>query len=877
MKNFNFNETRFIFSVHCHHAHKKNKLPKQHTGDNMSNLKGCEDNNGRACENHVLDNASSPSEERHDMPVAVEGTDTKGKTEDIEDGNSSVSSSLFLLDSHLPPSREANGRALLSSQSSEEIAVGMNMTKSASKMSLESKAEEDDDEDENEGSCGEESTPPDAITAAERGPGAYQVGGVDQHNNELSSQILQVPRPSRTGRLPGDISPVLVDNTTPSTTDQHHPSSAAQPADIEFGHDDRHEGTIVAPNLNQEGGIVVPSQVDVSFRTSAADTLNTALISLPTGLHTAVIASAVSREDIEREVREEIIAQAVTAEVVIDGEHDDEESGGNTGTASSQGAIGRDLSVTKNKEKNTSPRSTPSSFRIVIILLLAAILGVMVYILLYWKTRNRKTSSLPEDDNPTNAPTVHTDTRPSAGDFGDSNAMALLELLKSPGISPISIANENSPQRQAYQWLASNGYTTDSPSLLQTYALLTLFFSTNGVQLYAGVGSASATNFLPSSITWANAENWLNPNISICDWYPATQCDEVANPDQEEGRPNSPGHSDYRQDQLHNDTNASRQMDQFEIYELSLPNNKLVGYIPPELRFLTSLRKLNLGRNSLQGTLPSLIFENVPSLLRMIDLGENILEGSLPVSMFQLPELERLVLSSNRWTSSVPTRLDKLTKLQELLLGDNMSLGGELTSTMIAALTSLRVLEVQRTALGGSLPRELETLTLLKRLDLSETTGLVGSTLPTTLWTLPQLEILNLKGVGFRGSFPRFESSDDATFGLSRLESLVLEDNELQGPVPDFMAVAKNLQDILLKGNRLTGTIPAFGSSIQNGRPRLLKRLDLSRNELSSTLPEELSELTLLGTLHGRNTDMCSNRDQQTKCRIFQHAQIRTF
>ena len=62
---------------------------------------------------------------------------------------------------------------------------------------------------------------------------------------------------------------------------------------------------------------------------------------------------------------------------------------------------------------------------------------------------------------------------------------------------------------------------------------------------------------------------------------------------------------------------------------------------------------------------------------------------------------------------------------------------------------------------------------------------------------------------------------------LTNLQTLLLHDNELTGPIPTELGDLTNLEGLWLGGNELTGAIPAeLGdlSKSANPRPRILGR-----------------------------------------------------
>ncbi|XP_028065351.1 leucine-rich repeat receptor-like protein kinase PEPR2 [Camellia sinensis] len=94
---------------------------------------------------------------------------------------------------------------------------------------------------------------------------------------------------------------------------------------------------------------------------------------------------------------------------------------------------------------------------------------------------------------------------------------------------------------------------------------------------------------------------------------------------------------------------------------------------------LLMLTSLHLSRNSLIGTIPSLLFA-LPLLIN-IDLSDNKLEGPIPGSFYELQNLTDLVLSSNNLSGVVD--LDMLLKLKnQISLDLSLSINNSVNSTL---------------------------------------------------------------------------------------------------------------------------------------------------------------------------------------------------
>ena len=132
----------------------------------------------------------------------------------------------------------------------------------------------------------------------------------------------------------------------------------------------------------------------------------------------------------------------------------------------------------------------------------------------------------------------------------------------------------------------------------------------------------------------------------------------------------------------------------FMVKTLDMSNNSIGGQLPSGLAAFWNLRVLNLGQNSLTGTIPEQLNNLTtpyPSLME-IDLNNNQLSGTIPGDLFgaeALPifyprdALKTLNLRFNKLTGALPDRVIRLTYMSgigkggALLLNGNQMSGGK--------------------------------------------------------------------------------------------------------------------------------------------------------------------------------------------------------
>ncbi|KAG2261305.1 hypothetical protein Bca52824_068384, partial [Brassica carinata] len=89
------------------------------------------------------------------------------------------------------------------------------------------------------------------------------------------------------------------------------------------------------------------------------------------------------------------------------------------------------------------------------------------------------------------------------------------------------------------------------------------------------------------------------------------------------------------------------------VLSLELRDMSLSGQIPESLRFCGSLQKLDLSSNRLTGTIPNRLCSWLPFLVSL-DLSNNQLNGEIPTELAECRFVNSLVLSDNRLSGQIP-------------------------------------------------------------------------------------------------------------------------------------------------------------------------------------------------------------------------------
>jgi Leucine-rich repeat (LRR) protein len=380
---------------------------------------------------------------------------------------------------------------------------------------------------------------------------------------------------------------------------------------------------------------------------------------------------------------------------------------------------------------------------------------------------------------------------------GISRKDFVLDLL--PGETKTSLADPNSPQSFAFQWLMEDPMLAmyNGDRILQRFALATLYFSANG------------ENWVADDGTWLSYED-------ECSWYSDTLDGLLCS----EGQ-----YKILSINQL--SINGSLPDEVWllsSLVSLQLFGHDLPGKLPTRIGKMAHLESLNLGGNSLTGGIPAEISK--AAQLTQLYLNDNRLTGPLQESIGHLRELEELVIHNNSMTSTIPGALGGLSSLRLAYLAMNSFTG---TIPELSALTELRDLVLQSNFLSGTIP-DLSSLEHLEYVFLGEN-NLTGS-LSKQWSSLTSLKVLDLRKNSLSQSIP------SEVGGLANLLILDLFGNSFSSTIPASLGQLSKAAKIMLENNLLVGTIPSSLGSLTN-----LQRLWLHDNALSGSVPRELCDL----------------------------------
>ena len=235
---------------------------------------------------------------------------------------------------------------------------------------------------------------------------------------------------------------------------------------------------------------------------------------------------------------------------------------------------------------------------------------------------------------------------------------------------------------------------------------------------------------------------------------------------------------------------------------LFLRINRLTGQIPPELGNLVNLRSFSLSSNELVGTIPQ-------ELTRLVELNTFYLYDSGVCAPLNVEMQEWLAgIASRLADNCISQDLGTLAAFYWATEGTNWTtstgwLSDEPMRTWHGVKTDsdgrVTHLNLDNNSLNGNLITELATLDQIEELSL-QSNALTGQ-IPLQLGRLGQLTILNLSDNDFTGAVPS-ELGD-----LTALEELILESNPLAGPLPLTLSQLNHLQSLRADNTQLCAPI----------------------------------------------------------------------
>ncbi|VFQ60001.1 unnamed protein product [Cuscuta campestris] len=284
------------------------------------------------------------------------------------------------------------------------------------------------------------------------------------------------------------------------------------------------------------------------------------------------------------------------------------------------------------------------------------------------------------------------------------------------------------------------------------------------------------------------------------------------------------------------------------------------------------LKILNLRSNSLSGEIPDCWTSW--GLLEALYLENNKFIGHFPSSIGSLSNLQSLHLRKNNFSGTLPASLGNCNRLVSLDVSENR-FSGNIPSWIGESFSSMLLLNLRSNELVGPLPRQLCHLDALQILDLASNN--LSGTIPGCFGDFSAMVTVDYSTgndiydfVDFTGGimedtilmYKGGGKEFDRTLNLVRI--MDLSDNNFSGEIPEELTKLKALQSLNLSHNRLAGNLPEK-MDIMNS----LEVIDLSANQLSGGIPSGFSRLNFLSYLNLSDNRLTGQIPSSTQLQSF--------
>ncbi|XP_077230597.1 receptor protein kinase TMK1-like [Tasmannia lanceolata] len=239
------------------------------------------------------------------------------------------------------------------------------------------------------------------------------------------------------------------------------------------------------------------------------------------------------------------------------------------------------------------------------------------------------------------------------------------------------------------------------------------------------------------------------------------------------------------------------------VTAIQIGNQQLKGNLPPDIQKLTSLTRLELQSNQLSGPLPTLT---------------------------GLTQLQVLLIHNNSFSFIPPDFFSGLSSLQSVSLDKNPFSSWEIPNSLKDASTLVNF-SANMVNLSGKIPDFFNTFASLNQLSLSYNNLEGGLPLTFSGSSIQSLWLNNQEGIKLSGSVQVLEK-------MTNLVQIWLHVNAFSGSLPDFSGL-KSLQDLQIRDNQFTGIVPTSLISLPS-----LKSVLLKNNLLQGPMPEFSNSVT---------------------------------
>ena len=177
----------------------------------------------------------------------------------------------------------------------------------------------------------------------------------------------------------------------------------------------------------------------------------------------------------------------------------------------------------------------------------------------------------------------------------------------------IAANDSEDPIKRAASWVVHEDEYYAEHEIVERFALMSVWYTTGGID-------------------WIVRAEWAGSG-SICGWFGVSCC-----------------HSYFPELDPHSCIGKMG----YEVVEVDLHDNNLIGPIPAAISLLQACHSLALGRNELTGELDPLVFSSMPELDQLY-VQHNRLSGGIDGSIRDNGQLDTLMTHGNNFTGPWPT------------------------------------------------------------------------------------------------------------------------------------------------------------------------------------------------------------------------------
>ncbi|KAI8570881.1 hypothetical protein RHMOL_Rhmol01G0073200 [Rhododendron molle] len=281
-----------------------------------------------------------------------------------------------------------------------------------------------------------------------------------------------------------------------------------------------------------------------------------------------------------------------------------------------------------------------------------------------------------------------------------------------------------------------------------------------------------------------------------------------------------------------------------------ISNNNLSGEIPLLICNASSLQILDLSHNKLSGAIPQCL----ASVLSVLNLHSNGFTGSLHLKFAMFNQLQSLDLSRNQFEGPLPRSLKNCTSLEVLNVGNNKI--NDTFPYWLGTLPELQVLVIRSNRFHGPINTMMSEISFPKvrifDLSYNEFTGHLPVNYFENFQAMKNTSMSREQYMSWGGSSYHYSlivTMKGLEIELVRILTIFttidFSSNNFGGEIPNIVGTLNSLILLNFSHNNLTGHIPASLGNLTN-----LESLDISSNQLTGKIPSQLTSLTFLEVLN---------------------------